>query len=96
MGNQFAGYTPVPLVAEKKLFVDQVSITRSEFGETGEYDLEGLFIRIADAVNRVGARRVVLDTIEALVGELPSLARANRPRSRGRAAVGGFPGSRGR
>ena len=60
------------LVAEKKLFVDQVSITRSEFGETGEYDLEGLFIRIADAVKRVGAKRVVLDTLEALFGELPN------------------------
>ena len=42
------------LVADKKLFVDHVSITRSEFGETGEYDLEGLFIRIADGVKRVG------------------------------------------
>src|SRR6202165_4625764 len=60
------------LVADKKLFVDHVSITRSEFGETGEYDLEGLFIRIADAVKRVGARRVVLDTIEALFGEMPN------------------------
>src|ERR1700693_4084473 len=62
------------LVADKKLFVDHVSITRSEFGETGEYDLEGLFIRIADAVQRVGARRVVLDTIEALFGDLPNPA----------------------
>src|SRR6267378_5011834 len=60
------------LVADKKLFVDQVSIMRSELGETGEYDLEGLFIRIADAVQRVGARRVVLDTMEALFGELPN------------------------
>src|SRR6202521_97508 len=60
------------LVADKKLFVDHVSITRSELGETGEYDLEGLFIRIADAVQRVGARRVVLDTIEALFGDLPN------------------------
>src|ERR1035441_7576975 len=60
------------LVAEKKLFVDHVSITRSELGETGEYDLEGLFIRIADAIERVGARRVVLDTLEALFGELPN------------------------
>jgi circadian clock protein KaiC len=60
------------LVAEKKLFVDHVSITRSELGETGEYDLEGLFIRIADAVQRVGARRVVLDTIETLFGNLPN------------------------
>ena len=42
------------LVADKKLFVDHVSITRSEFGETGEYDIEGLFIRIADGVKRVG------------------------------------------
>jgi len=49
-----------------------VSIARCEFGETGEYDLEGLFIRIADAVKRVGARRVVLDTIEALFGDLPN------------------------
>jgi circadian clock protein KaiC len=60
------------LVADKKLFVDHVSITPSELGETGEYDLEGLFIRIADAVQRVGARRVVLDTIEALFEDLPN------------------------
>jgi len=60
------------LVADKKLFVDHVSITRSELKETGEYDLDGLFIRIADAVQRVGARRIVLDTIEALFGELPN------------------------
>jgi circadian clock protein KaiC len=60
------------LVAEKKLFVDHVSIMRSEIGETGEYDLDGLFIRIADAVDSVGARRVVLDTLEALFGELPN------------------------
>lgn len=60
------------LVADKQLFVDHVSIARSDSGETGEYDLDGLFIRIADAVQRVGARRVVLDTIEALFGELPN------------------------
>ena len=50
------------LVADKKLFLDHVSITRSEIAETGEYDLDGLFIRIADAVQKVGARRIVLDT----------------------------------
>ena len=60
------------LVAEKKLFLDHVSISRSEISETGEFDLEGLFIRIADAVKRVGAKRVVLDTIEALFAELPN------------------------
>jgi circadian clock protein KaiC len=62
------------LMADKKLFVDHVSIARSELGETGEYDLEGLFIRIADAAQRVGARRVVLDTIETLFGDLPNPA----------------------
>jgi circadian clock protein KaiC len=60
------------LVAEKKLFLDHVSISRAEISETGEFDLDGLFIRIADAVRRVGARRVVLDTLETLFAELPS------------------------
>ncbi len=62
------------LVAGKKLFLDHVHIQRAEIEETGEYDLEGLFIRIADAVQRVGARRIVLDTIEALFGDLPNPA----------------------
>jgi circadian clock protein KaiC len=60
------------LVADKKLFLDHVYISRSEIAETGEYDLDGLFIRIADAIQRVGAKRIVLDTIEALFGELPN------------------------
>ncbi len=60
------------LVAQKKLFMDHVRISRSEIAETGEYDLDGLFIRIADAIQRVGAKRIVLDTIEALFGELPN------------------------
>src|SRR6202158_979638 len=60
------------LVAEKKLFLDHVHISRSEIAESGGYDLDGLFIRIADAVQRVGGRRIVLDTIEALFGEMPN------------------------
>jgi circadian clock protein KaiC len=60
------------LVSEKKLFLDHVDISRAEIAETGEYDLDGLFVRIADGVQRVGAKRVVLDTIEALFGELPN------------------------
>ncbi len=60
------------LVADKRLFLDHVSITRGEIADAGEFDLEGLFIRIADAVARVGARRVVLDTVEALFGGLPN------------------------
>jgi circadian clock protein KaiC len=66
------GFDLKKLVADKKLFLDHVHISRSEIAETGEYDLDGLFIRIADAVQQVGAKRVVLDTIEALFGELPN------------------------
>jgi circadian clock protein KaiC len=66
------GFDLSRLVAEKKLFLDHVHISRSEIAATGEYDLDGLFIRIADAVQRVGARRVVLDTIEVLFGALPN------------------------
>jgi circadian clock protein KaiC len=62
------------LVAQKKLFLDHVHISRNEIAETGEYDLDGLFIRIADAVQRVGAKRIVLDTLEVLFGELPNPA----------------------
>ena len=60
------------LIADKHLFIDHVHISRTEIAETGEYDLDGLFIRIADAVQRVGAKRIVLDTIEALFGYLPN------------------------
>jgi circadian clock protein KaiC len=60
------------LVADKKVFLDHVHIERADIEETGEYDLDGLFIRLADAVQRVGARRVVLDTIEVLFGQLPN------------------------
>ena len=66
------GFDLSRLVKDKKLFLDHVHISRSEIAETGEYDLDGLFIRIADAVQRVGARRIVLDTIEALFGDLPN------------------------
>lgn len=54
------------LVAREKLFVDYVYIERSEIEETGEYDLEGLFIRLASAIDTVGAKRVVLDTLEVI------------------------------
>ena len=66
------GFDLKQLVAQGKLFLDFVQISRTEIAETGEYDLDGLFIRIADAVQRVGAKRVVLDTIEALFSELPN------------------------
>jgi circadian clock protein KaiC len=54
------------LVARKKLFLDYVRVEPSEIQETGEYDLEGLFIRLQHAVDSIGAKRVVLDTLEAV------------------------------
>ncbi len=54
------------LIKEKKLALNFVKIEKHEIIETGEYDLEGLFLRLEHAINSVGAKRVVLDTIEAL------------------------------
>ena len=62
------------LVSEDKLVLDYVHIERSEIEETGEYDLEGLFIRLGYAIDRIGAKRVVLDTVEALFAGLPNPA----------------------
>jgi circadian clock protein KaiC len=62
------------LVRRKKLAMDHVRIERSEIEVTGEYDLEGLFIRLSSAIDAVGAKRVVLDTIEALFAGLPNEA----------------------
>ncbi len=54
------------LIAQKQLILDHVLIERSQLEETGEYDLEGLFIRLDHAIQTIGARRVVLDSIGAL------------------------------
>ncbi|NTV27569.1 MAG: circadian clock protein KaiC [Methanothrix sp.] len=54
------------LTSQKKLLIDYVYIDSSEIEETGEYDLEGLFIRLGSAIDSIGAKRVVLDTIEVL------------------------------
>jgi circadian clock protein KaiC len=63
---QSLGYDLETLIASGKLFIDHVRVERSEIEETGEYDLEGLFVRLGFAVDAIGAKRVVLDTIEAL------------------------------
>jgi circadian clock protein KaiC len=68
------GFDLDKLVAQKKLKLDHVYIERSEIEETGEYDLEGLFIRLGHAIDSIGARRVVLDTLEALFAGLPNHA----------------------
>jgi circadian clock protein KaiC len=62
------GFDLDALVAEKKLAIDHIHIERTEIEETGEYDLEGLFLRLGLAIDSVGAKRVVLDTIETLFG----------------------------
>lgn len=66
------GFDLDSLVADKKIVLDFVYIERSEIEETGEYDLEGLFIRLNQAIDSIGAKRVVLDTIESLFAGLPN------------------------
>ncbi|HEX5605522.1 MAG TPA: circadian clock protein KaiC [Candidatus Binatia bacterium] len=60
------GYDLAELCRRKKLMIDYIRVERSEIEETGEYDLEGLFIRLGHAIDSIGAKRVVLDTIEAI------------------------------
>ena len=57
------GYDLPRLIAAKKVVVDYVQIERSEIEETGEYDLEGLFVRLGHAIDTIGAKRLSLDTI---------------------------------
>ena len=60
------GFDLEDLIAQNKLEVDYVHVERSEIQETGEFDLEGLFVRLGFAIDSIGAKRVVLDTIETL------------------------------
>jgi circadian clock protein KaiC len=66
------GFDLEKLVKNKKIALDHVHVERSEIEETGEYDLEGLFIRLNYAIDSIGAKRVVLDTIESLFAGLPN------------------------
>ena len=68
------GFNLNSLSAAKKLCIDHVQVERHELEETGEYDLEGLFIRIADAIDTTRAKRIVLDTIESLFASIPNEA----------------------
>lgn len=64
------GYDLNDLIRKKKIKVDHIHIDKREIEETGEYDLEGLFIRLGYAIDSIGAKRVVLDTIENLFSGL--------------------------
>jgi circadian clock protein KaiC len=68
------GFNVSDLVAKKKLAIDHVYVERNEIEENGEYDLEGLFIRLGHAIDTIGAKRVVLDTIETLFSGLSNQA----------------------
>jgi circadian clock protein KaiC len=61
------GFDLKKLSKQKKLIVDHVRVAKTEIEETGEYDLEGLFIRLGYAIDSIGAKRVALDTIEVLL-----------------------------
>jgi circadian clock protein KaiC len=68
------GFDLAGLIQRKKIAIDYVHIERSEVQESGEYDLEGLFVRLNHAIDSIGAKRVVLDTLEALFASLPNEA----------------------
>ena len=68
------GFDLNELIERKKLAVDFVRVERHEIEETGEYDLEGLFVRMNHALDSIGAKRVVLDTIETLFSGLSNAA----------------------
>ncbi|TDO82972.1 circadian clock protein KaiC [Flavobacterium chryseum] len=68
------GFDLEQLKADKKLVVDHVRVERSEIEEAGEYDLDGLFIRLEHAIDSINAKRVVLDTIESLFAGLDNQA----------------------
>ncbi|WP_316228142.1 MULTISPECIES: circadian clock protein KaiC [unclassified Bradyrhizobium] len=62
------------LIGDKKIAVDHIHLDRNEVEEAGEYDLEGLFIRIGFTIDAIGAKRVIIDTIETLFGGLDNQA----------------------
>ena len=64
------GFDLAGLVRRKKILLDHVHIDPGEIQESGDYDLEGLFVRLGHAIDSIGARRVVLDTLEALFAGL--------------------------
>jgi circadian clock protein KaiC len=76
MGDELAanvasfGFDLPGLIAQKKLVVDHVQIDGHQLEEAGDYDLDGLFIRLESAIDAIGAKRVLLDTLEVLFAGL--------------------------
>jgi circadian clock protein KaiC len=72
------GFDVQGLIDEGKLYIEHIAIDPSELEEIGDYDLEGLFLRLELAIDQVGAKRIVLDTIESLFSAFtnPAILRA--------------------
>ena len=68
------GFNLADLAKKRLLAVDFVRVEQSEIYETGDYDLEGLFVRLGHAIDQIKAKRIVLDTIEAVFVSLPNQA----------------------
>jgi circadian clock protein KaiC len=68
------GFNLDQLIEDRMLVIDYVYVERAEIEETGEYNLDGLFVRLEYAISSIGAKRVVLDTVEALFGGLTNEA----------------------
>jgi len=68
------GFDIQDLADKRKLFLDYISVEAGEIQETGDYDLEGLFIRLGSAIEMVGAKRVMFDTLEALFSSFSNAA----------------------
>jgi circadian clock protein KaiC len=66
------GFDLDALIANKKIWLEHIQIERGEIEQNGEYDLKGLFVRIHSAIEKINAKRVVLDTIESLFSALPN------------------------
>jgi circadian clock protein KaiC len=66
------GFDLKKLIAQKKLWLEHIQIDRDKTKQNGDYDLEGLFVRIHYAIESIGAKRIVLDTLETLFSELPN------------------------
>jgi circadian clock protein KaiC len=66
------GFDLAGLIKRKKIWLEHIHVERGEIEESGEYDLKGLFVRIHHAIESIGAKRVVLDTIESLFTALPN------------------------
>jgi circadian clock protein KaiC len=71
---QSLGFDVHALIVQKKLAIDYVHIERNLVEETGEYDLEALFLRLGQAIDSIGAKRVLLDSIESLFASLANEA----------------------